>query len=179
MVRDVGYDAVTMDGIAERAAVGKNTLYRRWKSREGLVAEALDRLVRTFSVPDTGSTRADLVHVMRTTVGMYRDPATKMLLSGLVAAMARSPLIARAVRDGFVAARAEVTRAVLARGVARGDVRRDVDLTVAIDLLRGPLLVRGLLTGDRIDEPLAESIVDIVLRGIAPTAPRRAPHRAR
>src|SRR4051794_36543721 len=98
-VREVGYDAVTMDGIAERAKVGKATLYRRWKSREALVAEALDQLVRSFSVPDTGTTRGDLVHVMRASVGMYRDPATQMLLSGLVAAMARSPRIARAVRQ--------------------------------------------------------------------------------
>ena len=179
MVREVGFDAVTMDGIAQRAAVGKTTLYRRWKTRDALVAEALDRLVRTFAVPDTGSTRADLVQVMRGTVGMYRDPATKMLLSGLVAAMARSPRIASAVRDGFVKVRADVMRAVLARGVERGDVRRDIDLTIAIDLLRGPLLMRGLLTGDRIDESLAITLVDIVLRGLAPSAPRKASARSR
>jgi AcrR family transcriptional regulator len=179
LVREVGYDAVTMDGIALRAGVGKATLYRRWKSKETLIADALALIARAIPVPDTGSTRGDLVAVMRSSIAMYHDPATKGLLSGLVAAMARSSAIAEAVRSGFLAARAEVMRGVLVRGVERGDLRTDVDPHVAMDLLRGSLLVRGLLTGDRIDEPFAESAIDVVLRGLAPAARPRTPSRSR
>jgi AcrR family transcriptional regulator len=179
LVREVGYDAVTMDGIAQRAGVGKATLYRRWKSKETLIADALTLMARSLPVPDTGSTRDDLLAVMRSSIAMYHDPATKGLLSGLVAAMARSTAIAEAMRSGFLAARAEVMRGVLARGVERGDLRADVDPQVAMDLLRGSLLVRGLLTGDRIDEPFAESAIDVVLRGLTPDAPLRVLTRAR
>ena len=110
---------------------------------------------------------------MRSSLAMYRDPATSGLLSGLVAAMARSPIIARAMREGFVAVRAEVMHAVLARGVARGELRADVDLIIAMDLLRGSLLVRGLLTGDTLDERFVTSVIDVVLRGLSPE-PRRS-----
>src|SRR5262245_1786735 len=86
LTREVGYDALAMDAIAERAGVGKATVYRRWASKETLMAEALDRLVRSIPVPDTGTTEGDLLELMRITMGMYRDPATQALLSGLVAA---------------------------------------------------------------------------------------------
>lgn len=174
MVREVGYDAATMDGIAERAAVGKATLYRRWPSKEPLIADALEGIARAFPVPDTGSTRDDLAEVLRGSLGMYRDPATRGLLSGLVAAMARSPVIAHAVRSGFLAARTTLMRAVLVRGVERGEIRADVDLAVAIDLLRGPLLMRGLLSGDRLDEPFIARVLDVVMRGLAPDGRRTA-----
>src|SRR3954471_22806426 len=95
MVREVGYDATTMDGIAERAGVGKATLYRRWPSKEPLIADALEGIALAFPTPDTGSARGDLVEVLRGSLSMYRDPATRGLLSGLVAAMARSPMIAQ------------------------------------------------------------------------------------
>jgi AcrR family transcriptional regulator len=174
MVREVGYDATTMDGIAERAGVGKATLYRRWPSKEPLIADALEGIARCFPVPDTGSTRGDLAEVLRGSLGMYRDRATQGLLSGLVAAMARSPLIADAIRGGFLAARTALMRAVLVRGVERGDVRADVDLSVAIDLLRGPLLMRALMSGDRLDEAFVTRLLDVVMRGLAPDARRRA-----
>src|SRR6476469_1608721 len=94
LVREVGYDAVTMDGIAARAGVGKATVYRRWASKEALVVEALGGILRAIPVPDTGTTRGDLLALLRVALAMYGDPATGMLLSGLVAAMARSAPIA-------------------------------------------------------------------------------------
>lgn len=178
-VRDVGYDATTMDGIAERAGVGKATLYRRWESKEPLIADALAGIARAFPMPDTGSTRDDLAQVLRGSLGMYRDPATRGLLSGLIAAMARSPMIAGAVRGGFLAARTQLLHAVLARGVERGELRADVDLSVAMDVLRGPLLMRAMLSGDRIDEPFVTGVIDLVWRGLARDGRRPTTTRSR
>ena len=172
IVREVGYDAATMDAIAEQAGVGKATLYRRWSSKEPLIADALEGLARRIPSPDTGSTRGDLHAVLRSSLSMYRDPATRGLLSGLVAAMARSPMIAEAVRGGFLAARTEAMREVLERGISRGEVRADVDLAVAIDVLRGPLLFRGVFSGDRLDERFIGRLLDIVMRGLAPDVDR-------
>ena len=164
LIRDVGFDAVTMEGIAARAGVGKATIYRRWTSRELLVAEAIRHITQLMPVPDTASTTLDLHTVMRGTLGMYKDPASAALLSGLVAAMARSDVIAEAVRSGFVATRRGAMRTVLERGMARGDLRAELDVDLAIDMLSGPPLVRLLVTGAPIDERLATSVVDMVLR---------------
>ena len=168
LVREVGYDAVAMDAIAARAGVGKATVYRRWSTKEELVAEAIGGIVRAIPVPDTGTTAGDVLALMRIALGMYADAATGALLSGLVAAMARSAPIAAAVRDGFVASWRDAVRRVLERGVARGDLRARLDAELALDLLFGPLFHRYLLTGQRLDERLARGVVDVALRGLAP-----------
>ena len=168
LTREVGFDALAMDAIATRAGVGKATVYRRWKTKESLIAEALERLVRAVPVPDTGGVEDDLLTVMRGTMRMYQDPATAALLSGLVAAMARSTTIATAVRSGFVAARRDAMTRVLERGIGRGELARDTNIELALDLLSGPLLYRALISGGTIDGPMIGGVVGAVVRGIAP-----------
>jgi AcrR family transcriptional regulator len=169
-IRDVGYDAATMDGIAARAGVGKAALYRRWTSKEALVVEALGRLVAKIPVPDTGVLADDVRAIMRAHVRMYADPASGLLLSGIVAAMARSKPIARAVRRGFVATRHGALRTALARGVERGELRDDVDLDLVVEMLNAPLFYRYLLSGRPVNDALVARVTAGVLRGFAPTS---------
>ena len=166
LVRELGYDAVAMEAVAARAGVGKATLYRRWKSREALVADAIGQIVARMRVPDTGSVRNDLEALLRDTVKLYDDPATLGLLSGLVAAMARSERIARAVRASFIASWNEALRRILERGVARRELRRDFDYDLAIDLIGGCFSNRALVTGRRIDARMARAVADMALRGL-------------
>lgn len=176
LVREVGYDAVTIEGIAERAGVGKATLYRWWPSRELLVVEAIGQIVRAIPVPDTGRAEADILALMRASMMMYADPATGPLLSGLVAAMARHPAVADAVRTGFVREWRTAVHVVLRRAAARGELRRRLDTSLALDLLAGPLFYRYLMLGVAIDERFIRRVVRSVLRGLAPaTAARRSP----
>jgi AcrR family transcriptional regulator len=168
LIREVGYDAVTMDGIAARAGVGKAALYRRWTSKEALVVEALGRLVAAMPVPDTGTLAEDVRIVMTTHRHMYADPASGQLLSGIVAAMARSKAIGRAVRSGFVATRHDALRTVLARGVARAELRDDVDLDLVVEMLNAPLFYRYLLSGRAVDDALVAEVTASVLRAFAP-----------
>jgi AcrR family transcriptional regulator len=166
LTRELGYDAVTMDGIAARAGVGKATVYRRWSSKEALVAEAIEELVSRLPVSDTGSTEGDLRAMLRDTLSLYEDPATLHLLTGLIAAMARSPLIASAVRGSMIASRRAANLTVLRRGIARGDLDPSLDVELALDLLDGPLLMRALLTGAPLHDQLTRDIVRVALRGM-------------
>lgn len=164
LIRELGYDVVTMDAIAARAGVGKATLYRRWNGKEELVSEALERMLRGFPLPDTGTTRGDLMALMKTQLGMYADPASSRLLSGLVAAMARNPQIARVVRSTFYAARRDAMAEVVKRGIERGDLSPETDVAFALDVFNGPLFYRYLFTGDPLDDRVARSIVELMLR---------------
>ena len=166
LIREVGYDAATMEGISALAGVGKATVYRRWKTREALVAEAITGVVAAIPVPDTGHVKNDLLLLLRATVALYRDPQTVKLLSGLVGAMARSDAIAESVRSGFVAAWSDALRRVLQAGRARCELRRDFDLDLAVDVIGGSFSNRALVTGRPIDERMARALVDMVLRGI-------------
>jgi AcrR family transcriptional regulator len=168
LTREVGFDALAMEAVAARAGVGKATVYRWWNTREALLAEAVDRIVQSAPEPDTGTVEGDLIDIVGRTAGMYRDPASAALMSALVAAMARSTQVAKAVRGSFVASRREAMRRALQRGVARGELRADLDADLALDLLSGPLMFRTLVSGGSPDAAFVRGIVTTVVRGLAP-----------
>jgi AcrR family transcriptional regulator len=169
-----------MEAIAERAGVGKATVYRWWPAKELVIVDAIARLTAAIPVPDTGSVDGDVLALMRVSVRRYRDPATAALLSGLVAAMARSAPIAAAVRSGFLGRWRAAMIAVLRRGVARGELRPDLDESTSLDLLSGPAFYRFLMLGQPVDESMARGVVAVVLRGLAPEADgRRKPVQRR
>jgi AcrR family transcriptional regulator len=169
LIAEVGVYELRTEDLAARAGVGKGAIYRRYGSKDDLVAAAIGSMVsEEIAVPDTGSTRDDLLVLMREAVDLYRGPGAGRLMANLVGAMARKPKLATAVREGFLSGRRAALSGVLRRGVERGDLRPEVDLELALDVLGGPLFYRLLITGGPIDERLAEGVAGLILRGFAP-----------
>jgi AcrR family transcriptional regulator len=178
LIAEVGVHDFRTEDVAARAGVGKGAIYRRYRSKDDLVTAAVAGLVaEEITVPDTGSTRADLVALMEEAVELYSGSLAGRLMPNLVGAMARKPELARAVRDGFLVGRRAALADVLRRAVERGDLRSDLDLELALDVIGGPLFYRLLVTGGPIDEQLAQGVADLILRGFAPEDPRRAKSR--
>jgi len=173
LIAERGINELRIDEVADRARVGKATIYRRYRSKDELVGAAVTSLVSDISIPDTGSTDSDLRELMRGAVRVYRGSVEAGVMPGLVDAMARDPGLARAVREGFLERRRKALAAVLERGVERGDLRPDLDLELALDVLGGPLFYRLLITGGPIDNELADGVADLILRGFAPAGARR------
>jgi AcrR family transcriptional regulator len=167
LVAEAGIHDFRMDDVAQRAGVGKAAIYRRYRSKDELVTATVAALVSEITVPDTGSTREDLLALMRGAVEVYGDPIKAGVMPSLVGAMPQRPELARAIRDGFLAQRRAALRAVLDRGVARGDLRVDLDVELALDVLGGALFYRLLVTGGPIDADLAEGVAELILRGFA------------
>jgi AcrR family transcriptional regulator len=175
LIAERGIHAFRTEDVAARAGVGKGAIYRRYRSKDKLVTAAVAELVREeIGLPDTGSTRGDLLVLMREAVELYRSSMPAQLMPKVIGAMAEHPELARAVRDGFLAGRRAALSEVLRRGVERGDLRPDLDLELALDVLGGPLFYRLLVTGGPLDEQLAEGVADLILRGFAPDEPRHA-----
>lgn len=186
LIAEHGIHEFRTDDVAARAGVGKGAIYRRYRSKDELVTAAVGGLVRQeIALQDTGSTREDLLTLMREAVELYRRSMPARLMPTLVGAMAQRADLARTVREGFLAGRREALGEVLRRGVARGDLRPDLDFDLALDVLGGPLFYRLLVTGGPIDEPLAEGVTDLILRGFAPgtsghsASPSKRKERAR
>jgi AcrR family transcriptional regulator len=178
LIAERGVHEFRTEDVAARAGVGKGAIYRRYRSKDELVTAAVAALVsEEIAVPDTGSTRADLLVLMREAVELYRGSLASRLMPNLIGAIAQKPELARTVRDGFLTGRRVALTQVLERGVERGDLRPDVDLELALDVLGGPLFYRLLVTGGPLDEQLAEGVADLILRGFAPDQPRRAKSR--
>jgi AcrR family transcriptional regulator len=169
LLAERGPHAFRIDDVAERARVGKATIYRRYESKEQLVAAAVGGLVSEIALPDTGSTRGDLLSLMHDAVAVYSRPFAAGLMASLVEGMRRDDALAEAVRGGFLAARRAALKTVLERGIARGELRPDVDTELALDVLGGPLFYRLLITGGAIDLGLAEGVVELVLVGFGTT----------
>jgi AcrR family transcriptional regulator len=175
LIAEVGVHEFRTEDVAARAGVGKGAIYRRYRSKDELVTAAVAALVsEEIAIPDTGSTREDLLVLMREAVDLYCSSLAGRLIPNLVGEMAQRPELARALRERFLAGRREALAAVLRRGVERGDLRPDLDVELALDALGGPLFYRLLITGGPLDELLAEGVADLIVRGFAPDEPSRA-----
>jgi AcrR family transcriptional regulator len=181
LIAERGVHDLRMDEVAARAGVGKATIYRRYRSKGELVTAAVAALVSEIRVPDTGSTRGDLLGLMHGAVEVYSGSVEARAMPSLVDAMSRDAELARSVRQSFLAGRRAALREVLERGVERGDLRADIDLELALDVLGGALFYRLLITGGPIDARLAESVAELILRGFSPNPPRKteSPDRKR
>ena len=165
LMAEAGIGELRMDAVAGRAGVGKAAIYRRFRSKDELVAFVLAETVNTeISIPDTGSTERDLRQLMDEAVALYRQPAAAGLMHALVEATRRDHGLAKSVRERFLPQRRAALADVIQRGIARGDLDPDLDVELVLDVLAGPLFYRLLVTGGPIDDQLAAGVVDLILK---------------
>lgn len=169
-----GYHRTTIEHIAKRAGVGKQTIYRWWGSKPALFMEVYRELAsQHVQPPDTGDLRADLEKLWRQLCRFYRRTAAGPALAGLLADAQADAAVAESFRDDFLKERREVTMQILRRGADRGHLRQGVDLEVVVDSIAGAVWYR-LLTGTAPMTPrFVSSLVGQVLDGVGepPTAP--------
>ena len=170
------YADVTMEGIAARAGVCKQTLYNWWPSKARLAMEAYAATAATrIPAPDTGSTEEDLRRLLCATCQtLGRDELSLgELLAGLIAAAQSDPELGRELRETLIAARRAVATSILERGMQRGEVDPELDLPLVLDLLYGPIWYRLLLRNAPLNRAFANEIVTHLMPCLA-----RRPERA-
>lgn len=93
-----GYDALTVDAVADLSGVHRTTVYRRWRDTGGLLADALDAArEQPWPVPDTGTLLGDLTAVNEQVAAALTERPS--ITYALIAASFRSPRAAAALRD--------------------------------------------------------------------------------
>ncbi|MGE0217193.1 TetR/AcrR family transcriptional regulator [Mycolicibacterium sp.] len=158
-----GPDAVTMEAVAAAARTSKPVLYRRWPDRRALLRDTLLGIAVT-AIPsaDTGSFRGDMLAVLRGWAALFTGERAMVMRSVIAAALA-DPDLQAAFREDVIGWRKDEMGALLARGVARGDVRADVPVEIVRELGQSVLWHRLLITGDPITDELVVQLVDEVL----------------
>ncbi|MGA8329278.1 MAG: TetR/AcrR family transcriptional regulator C-terminal ligand-binding domain-containing protein [Mycobacterium sp.] len=160
-----GFDGATVAGVAKRSGVHETTVYRRWLTRENLfVAALLERSADAIPAPDTGSTRSDLLAIVREVLGYVGSPAGTALLRAALLPVDDAYADAR---KAFWAHRLDALSPVVQRGIERGDLRPDTDARLLLEMLVAPIHGRLLLTGEPVDDGLAGRLVELALNGAA------------
>jgi AcrR family transcriptional regulator len=169
---DAGLAGLSIEGIAERAGVGKTTIYRRWSAKEDILSDALYLLRGGNPLPDTGNIRDDLLYLARGSQELYgREPFTAKLFTKMMAELKTNPRVSQAFVQKVIAPRIAEFRPIVERAQARGEVRIDLDvgfilLEIFLSLVLGSLFVEFIdPDAQRIYAP--EITVDVLLRGIA------------
>ena len=167
LLTDRGYAGMSVEGVASQAGVGKTTIYRRYASKEEMVAGAMRALRDDMGpLPDTGDTRADVVEmILQTRQAVRRGPGFR-LISALLVEEKRSPELLELLRERLLRPRRDEAIMVLQRGVDRGEVRADVDLEVAAQAMVGAVYMRRMF-GVTESRRLIEQTVDVVWNGLA------------
>ena len=163
---EVGFSALTVEGVATRAGVGKATIYRRWPSKLPLVIEAFSELPQLEEV-DTGNLVDDLKKMLRSYLQLFHATPLGAVLPSLAGERAHEPQLSK-LFDPVVKARSQPLVRALQRAVKRGELSSDLDLELAADLIVGPIAVRLFFRGGKVSPKLVGPMVDLALRGIAP-----------
>ncbi|MFD6799510.1 TetR/AcrR family transcriptional regulator [Streptomyces cyaneofuscatus] len=181
LVGESGYRRTTIEGIAARAGVGKQTIYRWWPSKAAVLMEAfLDLAARAaeeaapqagaaeYGIPDTGDLAADLKLVLRATVDELNDPLMEaptraLTAEGIVDAKLGAEFVEKLLDPQLAL---YVTR--LRAAQEAGQLRPDADPRIALELLIAPLTHRWLLRTLPLTHAYADTIVDYALGGLAP-----------
>lgn len=165
VLQEQGYASTSIAAIAKSAGVHETSIYRRWGTKEALLAEAgLSRAEEVIPVPNTGTLRSDLVQLLQELSVFFQSPLGVALIQLLASAQDTPELIS--ARQTYWKSRFALVRGIFEHAVQRGEIPASLDPHLVTELLIGPLYVRLLLTGEPLQAPLPEQIVDLVLRGI-------------
>lgn len=155
---------LTVGQIATRAGVNETTIYRKWGTKEALLADVLTTLSgERLVAPDTGSLRGDLVAVVGAVADFLRTPAGFAL--AYLGATSQDET-SRTLRDTFWADRFERARAIFERATERGEIPDPEAGALAYEALIGTMHFRILARRRPLDDDVAERLVDLVLDGL-------------
>ncbi|MFD4258829.1 TetR/AcrR family transcriptional regulator [Streptomyces sp. NPDC058534] len=164
LLREVGYDTLTMDAVASRTRSSKATLYRQWGGKAELVVKAIrHNKPGEIGDVDTGSLRGDLHAVMA-----HEDDCTmeqnSALMRGVAMALHQNPDLRQAFRDQLVEPEMAEFRRVLQRAVDRGEIRPDCPaLDFLVHMMVGGFATRTLLDDQPPTRAFLASYIDAVI----------------
>lgn len=175
LLENDSYQAVSINRIAAQASVSKQTIYRWWEAKADLVLEAYTRHVFKRGTPPEPSADAftELQALLEAFFETLREPRVNRGLRSLIAEAQFDPAFRTKFHAVFVTARRTLMRQALDHGIALGQIRREADLELVLDVIYGAFWYR-LLSGTAapLDAAFAHALVEIVRPTL--TSPRRA-----
>ncbi|WP_326822666.1 TetR/AcrR family transcriptional regulator [Streptosporangium sp. NBC_01756] len=173
MISEAGYGKVSIEAIAARAGVGKQTIYRWWPSKGTLIFDSIlalseDAEGQGIALPDTGDIEADLRLVMRATVAEFADPDFERPIRALTTEIINDLDLVTQYQEKLARPMDDAKKARLRSAQQAGQLAADADLDLVLEVLYAPLFQRWLHRSGPLTAEYADALVDITLRAFRP-----------
>ncbi|SFS67690.1 TetR/AcrR family transcriptional regulator [Paenibacillus sp. BC26] len=161
-----GYEAVTIEKIAEKAGVSKATIYKWWPNKAAVVADGFfNAAASQMPVPDTGSVMEDiLIHAIN--LAVFMESKEGNMIAELIGQGQMNQTLMQVFREYYVKPRRAESAMILTRGINRGELSPNLDVNSSIDLLYGPLFYRLLVSGESLTPDTVRGIIMMAFNGL-------------
>jgi AcrR family transcriptional regulator len=140
LLAEVGFDAMSIEAISARAGVGKTTIYRRYQSKEELIADAIESIRQEIVLPDTGNLDTDIDELIQNAAQIVLSPLGRQTVATIVSSAAHNPQFARIYQTKYLEPRRRDFAIVIERAKARDEILPDADSDLIFDLMSGIML---------------------------------------
>ena len=173
LLEEQGYEALSFATIAERAGVHETSLYRRWKTKEQLVVDAVtSQVAQAIPIPNTGALRSDLIAILHSLRTLLQSAVGQALFQTTVVTT-YVPEFCTFRKEHWQKRRTHL-QVIFDRAIARGECSPQIDSQLFLEMLAGTLYVRLFVVNEPVDEGLPERVVDLLLSGDPDQCPRRS-----
>jgi AcrR family transcriptional regulator len=171
LIAEVGYRKLSIEAIAARAGVGKQTIYRWWPSKGAVVFDTFMKLQEEAGgteLPESEDLAADVALLLRATARGLVDPRFDEPYRALTTEIQHDPALNRELLDRLLGPLLEATRQRVIRGQESGQIDAAIEPAIAVELLFGPVFHRWLLRTAPLDDAYADVLAEHVVRALRP-----------
>ncbi len=167
LLAERGLAGVTIEGIASRAGVSKQTIYRWWSSKIDILLDAfIDDMAEHLTPPDSGDLGRDLRLHLRNLARFLTRSDPGAVFRALTGHAQHDPEFAVRLRVDYLGQQRVRDRVPVRRAVRRGELAADTDVDFVVDQLVGPVYYRILVTGEPVPEEFTDRLVDRFLASV-------------
>ena len=160
LLGEVGFEAMSIEGISTRAGVGKSTIYRRYSSKEELVADAIESIRQDLVIPDTGNLWSDLDELVENAAQITLTPLGRQTVAMIISSAASNSQFAQIYWAKYLQPRRKAFAVVIERGKVRNEIQTDLDPALVFDTMSGIMLYALIF------QPTTESWTEYVRRAL-------------
>jgi AcrR family transcriptional regulator len=169
LLLEIGFEAVTVEKIADLAKVSKATIYKWWPNKAAVVMDGfLSAVSARLPVPDTGSVFQNILE-HATNMARFMNSREGSIFLQIIGEGQVDSALAEAYQTRYIQPRRLEVHGIMDQGIRRGELNKNLDIGLCTDLIYGPIFYRLLVTGDMLDDNYVKQLVTQAFEGIRST----------
>ncbi|NET45352.1 TetR/AcrR family transcriptional regulator [Okeania sp. SIO2B3] len=160
LLGEVSFETMSIEAISARSGVAKTTIYRRYSSKEELVADAIESVRQDVTIPDTGNIWSDLDELIENAAQITQSSLGRQTVAMIISSASSNSQFAQIYWTKYLQPRREAFAIVIERAKMRNEIQADLDSGLVFDSMSGIMLYSLIFP------PTIESWSEYVRRGL-------------